>query len=167
MTLTYRAINACLVLLAITATVIAIGYLQLTVGLDPCPLCIFQRIGLWIMAMFALLAVVFNPRNQAIRWVLWLGSMAGTLWGLSVAMRHTWLQYSPTAVPSCGPGLDYWMQTLPPTEVLSVVLAGNGDCAHIDWTLLGLSIPAWTMALFIVILVILLKLLGNIIKNQP
>ncbi|WFF38614.1 disulfide bond formation protein B [Moraxella nasibovis] len=165
--LTYRAINALLVLLATTATAIAIGYLQLTVGLDPCPLCIFQRIGLWVMGTFALLSLVFNPKSKAVRLLLWLGSMAGALWGLGVATRHTWLHYSPSAVPSCGPGLGYWVETLPMSEVLTVVLAGNGDCALIDWTLLGLSIPAWTMILFIVIVGILLKLLAKIIKNEP
>lgn len=165
--LTYRAINALLVLLAMTATAIAIGYLQLTVGLEPCPLCIFQRIGLWAMGVFALLSLVFNPKSKAVRLLLWLGSMAGSLWGLGVAARHTWLHYSPSAVPTCGPGLGYWVETLPMSEVLTVVLAGNGDCAFIDWTLLGLSIPAWTMVLFMVIVGVLLKLLAKIIKNEP
>ncbi|MDO4894828.1 disulfide bond formation protein B [Moraxella sp.] len=164
--MTYRALNALLVLLGVTATIFAIGYLQLHLGLDPCPLCIFQRIGLWAMSIFALLATLINPKSRMTRLPLWLGGLAGTLWGLGVALRHTWLHYSPSAVPSCGAGLGYWVETLPMREVLTVVLAGNGDCSMIDWSLLGLSIPAWTAVLFLVILFIQMIILNKILKRS-
>lgn len=164
--MTYRALNTLLVLLGVTATIFAIGYLQLHLGLDPCPLCIFQRIGLWAMSIFALLATLINPKNRMTRLPLWLGGLTGTLWGLGVALRHTWLHYSPSAVPSCGAGLGYWVETLPMREVLTVVLAGNGDCSMIDWSFLGLSIPAWTAVLFLLILFIQMIILNKILKRS-
>ncbi|UXZ05742.1 disulfide bond formation protein B [Moraxella nasicaprae] len=165
--MTYRLLNGLLVLIAAAASLFAIGYLQLRLGLDPCPLCIFQRIGLWSMAVFALLASLINPQGKILRALFWLGSVAGTLWGLGVALRHTWLHYSPSAVPSCGAGLGYWVDTLPMAEVISIVLAGNGDCSMIDWSFLGLSIPAWTAVLFLVILGIQFVILTKIIKKLP
>lgn len=165
--MTYRQINALLVFICVSGSLFAIGYLQNTLGLDPCPLCIFQRIGLWVMGIFAFLGVVFNPKKIGIRLLFWLGSALGTLWGMGVAARHVWLQHLPSEqVPACGPGLNYWVDTLPIMQVFQEVLKGSGECALIDWTLLGLSIPMQTLILFVMILVILLVQLSKIIKRH-
>ena len=79
--LTYRTLNALLVLLTIIASLVAILFFQNYLQLDPCPLCIFQRIGLWVMGVFAFLALIINPRKFAIRILLWLGAMVGAVWG--------------------------------------------------------------------------------------
>ncbi|WP_049238015.1 disulfide bond formation protein B [Moraxella canis] len=166
-TLSYRLLNLILSLMMMVGSVYAIGYLQNHLMLDPCPLCIFQRIGLWVMGLFALLAAIINPRQKAVRLILWLGSMAGTLWGLGVAARHTWIHYVPSAEPpACGPGLEYWVQTMPMSEVLTTVLRGNGDCGLIDWTFMGLSIPAQALILFTVIALIQLVILKKILNNH-
>lgn len=165
--MTYRQINALLVFICVSGSLFAIGYLQNTLGLDPCPLCIFQRIGLWVMGVFAFLGVVFNPKKIGVRLLFWLGSALGTLWGMGVAARHVWLQHLPAEqVPACGPGLNYWVDTLPIMQVFQEVLKGSGECALIDWTLLGLSIPMQTLILFVMILVILLVQLSKIIKRH-
>lgn len=165
--MTYRQINALLVFICVSGSLFAIGYLQNTLGLDPCPLCIFQRIGLWVMGIFAFLGVVFNQKKIGIRLLFWLGSALGTLWGMGVAARHVWLQHLPAEqVPACGPGLNYWVDTLPIMQVFQEVLKGSGECALIDWTLLGLSIPMQTLILFVMILVILLVQLSKIIKRH-
>ena len=90
----YRTLNIILSLIMVAGSVYAIGYLQNYLMLDPCPLCIFQRIGLWIMGIFALLAAIINPRQKLVRLILWVGSMVGTLWGFGVAARHTWIHYA-------------------------------------------------------------------------
>lgn len=166
--MTYRQINAFLVFICVVGSVFAIGYLQNTLGLDPCPLCIFQRIGLWVMGLFAFLGLIFNPKGKEFRLTLWLGSLLGTLWGAGVAARHVWLQHLPAdELPACGPGLNYWVETLPVMQVFEQVLKGSGECALIDWTFLGLSIPMQTLVLFVVILVILLVQLTKILKHRP
>lgn len=166
--MTYRQINAFLVFICVVGSLFAIGYLQNTLGLDPCPLCIFQRIGLWVMGLFAFLGLIFNPKGKGSRLILWLGSLLGTLWGAGVAARHVWLQHLPAdEVPACGPGLNYWVETLPVMQVFEQVLKGSGECALIDWTFLGLSIPMQTLVLFVVILVILLVQLTKVLKHRP
>lgn len=166
--MTYRQINAFLVFICVVGSLFAIGYLQNTLGLDPCPLCIFQRIGLWVMGLFAFLGLIFNPKGKGSRLILWLGSLLGTLWGAGVAVRHVWLQHLPAdEVPACGPGLNYWVETLPVMQVFEQVLKGSGECALIDWTFLGLSIPMQTLVLFVVILVILLVQLTKVLKHRP
>lgn len=163
--LSYRTINAFLVLMTIISTVFAVVYLQGHLELEPCPLCIFQRVGLWIMGAFALLATIINPKKFALRLSLWLGAMAGVLWGAGVATRHVWLTYLPAdKVPACGPGLSYWVDTLPILQVFKEVLTGAGECANVDWTFLGFSLPELTLALFVFLGAVLLYLLKFIKK---
>lgn len=165
--LTYRNINLFLVAMTVMASVFAIVYLQNHLELEPCPLCIFQRIGLWAMGAFALLAALINPKTRPLRLVLWLGSVLGVLWGVGVAARHVWLTYlPPEKVPACGPGLAYWVDTLPIMQVFKEVLTGAGECAVIDWTLLGFSLPEMTLALFVFLAGVLGVLLHKIIKQD-
>ena len=77
-----------------------------------------------------------------------IGLVAGV--GAAIAARHVWLQHlPPEETPRCGPGLDYLLDTLPLNELVREVLTGSGECAKVDWTLLGLSMPEWTLLLFL------------------
>ncbi len=165
--LSYRNINAFLLIMAITAMSFAYFFLQKYLKLELCPLCVFQRVGVVVMGSFALLAVVINPRKFVARLLLWLGSFAGVLWSLAVAIRHVWIQHLPAdEVPSCGPGLDFLLDAFPLMQVLKEVFSGSGECAEIAWQFLGLSIPEQTLILFSVLTVVNLYLLKVIIKDR-
>ena len=113
--------------------------------LDPCPLCVFQRVAVISIGIIFLVAALHNPYGAGrIVYAVLLVLAAGA--GAAVAGRHAWLQQlPPDQVPSCGPGLDYMLDTLPFTEVLSNVFRGSGECAEIVWQFLGLSMPAWVL----------------------
>jgi len=113
--------------------------------LDPCPLCVFQRVAVISIGIICLAAALHNPAGAGrIVYALLLGLAA--IAGASVAGRHAWLQQlPPDKVPSCGPGLDYMLETLPFTEVLGKVFRGSGECAEIVWQFLGLSMPGWVL----------------------
>ncbi len=163
---TYRYLQVFLVLMAVIGMSYALFFLQRYLGLSPCPLCIFQRIGLMVMGGFALLAALINPKNKAVKLGLWLGSLLGIGWATGVAARHVWLQHLPAdQVPSCGPGLDYWLDTLPVSEVLNQVFAGSGECAVIDWSYLGLSIPEQSLIFFSFLIIVHLLILLRIIRS--
>src|SRR6266436_4365399 len=101
------------------AGMLAFGYyLQFAVGLEPCPLCIIQRILLFAAGV----AVA----------------------GRHVWLQHL----PPEKRPACGPALDYLLSAFGPVEGLSRVLRGSGECGVVDWTLLSFSIPEWTLAAF-------------------
>ncbi|MGP5549653.1 disulfide bond formation protein B [Psychrobacter namhaensis] len=162
---TYRSLQVFLVIMAVIGMSFALFFLQRHLGLLPCPLCIFQRIGLMVMGGFALIAALFNPKSMAVRLGLWLGSLAGIGWATAVAGRHVWLQHLPAdQVPSCGPGLDYWLDTLPILQVFKEVFAGSGECAAIDWTFMGLSIPEQSLILFSLLLVVHSLILWRILR---
>lgn len=142
-----RISNALLALLALLAMVVAL-YLQHHEGLEPCPLCVFQRVAVISFGLVALLAALHGPRAWGQR--VYAGLMAlSALGGVIVAGRHVWLQHlPPDQVPSCGPGLDFWIAALPWQQVIQQVFQGSGECAKVDWTLFGLGLPAWTLLLF-------------------
>ena len=120
-------------------------FAQYVLKLEPCPLCIFQRVAIIGLGVVFLVAALHNPgtigrRIYAVALVLAAGAGAG------VAGRHVWLQnLPPDKVPACGPGLDFMMQTFPFLEVLDMVLSGSGECANVDWSFLGLSMPTWVL----------------------
>jgi disulfide bond formation protein DsbB len=47
------------------------------------------------------------------------------------------------------------------TETLKAMLNGTGDCAKVDWTLLGLSMPAWVLISFAVLALLSLTQFWN------
>ena len=52
--------------------------------------------------------------------------------------------------------VDYWMDTLPIAQVLKEVFKGSGECAVIDWTFLGFSIPELSLGFFSILLVMII-----------
>lgn len=124
-------------------------YAQFYLGLEPCPLCIFQRLALCALGVVFLLATLHHPSGWGAKaYGLLVGLSAGI--GASIAARHVWLQHlPPEEAPRCGPELGYLLETLPLSETVREVLTGSGECAKVDWTLLGLSIPMWTLLLFV------------------
>jgi disulfide bond formation protein DsbB len=67
-------------------------------------------------------------------------------------MRHIWIQHlPPEQVPECGPSLEYVLENFPITQTIKLMLSGTGDCAKVDWTMLGLSMPAWTLIAFLML----------------
>lgn len=128
--------------------------LQHAVGLEPCPLCIFQRIGVMAVGVVSLFAAIFTPRGTPARIsaaVMVLAALAGG----AVSARHVWLQHLPAdQVPACGPGLDYMISELPFTNMLAKVFKGSGECAVVDWTFLGMSLPELTGIFFLTAVVV-------------
>ena len=143
-------------LLAFLATVGAMAFalwLEHGRGLEPCPLCVFQRVAMVATGLVFLLAALHAPTGLVGRWVyaLLLWSTAGA--GVGVAGRHVWLQSLPEdRVPACGPTLDFLTDSLPLWEVVATVLRGDGNCAIIDAAWLGISLPAWTLVGFVALM---------------
>ena len=150
----YRLVSGILFLASVVGMAFAL-YLEHHQGLEPCPLCVFQRIGLMGLGVISLIACLHNPVSRGFkRGYAFLGLIA-IAWSTGVASRHVWLQnLPPDQVPSCGPGLDYWVETLPLKSVFKEVLTGSGECALVDWTFLGQSLPVWSLAFFSVLTVI-------------
>ncbi|MFG6668579.1 disulfide bond formation protein B [Halomonas sp. HNIBRBA4712] len=134
--------------------------LEHVVGLEPCPLCIFQRVAVIAAGIVLLIAALHNPKGAVGKSVYGVLGLIAVGTGAFIAGRHVWLQsLPPSEVPSCGPGLDYMMEILPMQDVVAMVLTGSGECAEIDFTFLGLSLPGWTLIGFVILAIAPLRML--------
>ncbi len=144
-------------LLGFLACAALLGYaifLQLQQGLQPCPLCIFQRIAFAALGVLFLLGALQGPRSASGRRVYGVLAFAAAAAGIGIAGRHVWVQVMPRdAMSSCGPPLSFLSETMGPFEVLRTVLTGTADCGNIDWRFLGLSMPMWSLACFVALAV--------------
>ena len=133
-------------------------YLQHWQNLEPCPLCILQRYAFIAVGIIALIAAVHGPGRvgQAVYGLL-VALAAGT--GAGVAARQTWLQHHPPKVLDCGPDLAYMLDSFPLSQVLPKMFKGEGDCAKVTWTFLGLSIAEWALVWFVLLVLAGLYLL--------
>ncbi len=128
-------------------------YLEHGQGLEPCPLCVFQRIAFISIMLIALVAAIHAPKRTGHR--LYSGLIAvAALTGGAIAGRQVWLQHlPPEKVPACGPGLDYMLESFPLGQALKMILSGSGECAEVDWTFLSFSIAEWSLLWFVLFIV--------------
>jgi disulfide bond formation protein DsbB len=121
-------------------------WIQTQYGLDPCPLCISQRIIFMSLGVLFLIASLL-PKYLKFQSLL---QMLTALGGAGVAVRHWWVQaHKNEMIADCGVGFDYMFENFPLEKALTLVFKGTGDCAAIDWTFLGLTIPQMSLIAFI------------------
>lgn len=122
--------------------------IQQQYNLEPCPLCISQRIAFMALGLLFLIAALHNPGGLG-RKVYGLLHVAAAVTGIGIAARHIWIQANPDKVMAeCGAGFDYIMETFPLKKALDLIFKGTGECSAIDWTLFGLTIPQLSLIAF-------------------
>lgn len=117
--------------------------------LEPCPLCISQRIAFMALGVLFLIAAIHNPQQTGRR-IYGVLHVVAALAGSGIALRHIWIQnHADEIMAECGVGFDYMFENFPLSKALQLVFKGTGDCAKIDWTMLGLTIPQLSLIAFI------------------
>lgn len=124
--------------------------IQTRYQLEPCPLCISQRIVFMVIGVLFLAAAIQNSSKVFFVKAYALLQMLAALGGAGVAIRHWWLQvHKDEMLVDCGVGFDYMFENFPLQKALTLVFKGTGDCAAIDWTFLGFSIPQLALISFV------------------
>jgi disulfide bond formation protein DsbB len=127
-------------------------YLQHSLGLAPCPMCILQRYAFNLVGVIALVAAVHNPAVPGRRiYSGLLVVMAAT--GGGVAIRHVYLEHNPPKIFDCGADVGFMLDAFPLTEALPMLFRGTGDCTKVLWRFLGLSIAEWSLICFVCLIV--------------
>ena len=130
------------------ACALLLGYAyfaQSQLHLEPCPLCIFQRIGIALLGVVFLAAALHHPRGRG-RYGYALLIALAALVTAGVAARHMYVQsLPPGSLPSCGAPLEVLLKFTPVWQVIRKVLTGSGECSEVNWRFLGLTMPAWVL----------------------
>lgn len=121
--------------------IVAALWIQLTYQLEPCPLCITQRI-IFIVLGLLFVFFVWLPLNFFVRIIYLLAIGITSIVGLIFSARHVLIQQKYITVPAeCGIDLDYMFENFPLLEAFNLLFQGTGDCSKVDWTFYGLSLP--------------------------
>jgi disulfide bond formation protein DsbB len=121
-------------------------YTQEFLNLEPCPLCMFQRMGVFAMAVVFLAAGIHNTRSRGGAWAYTALIALTALVTVGVAGRHVYIQSQPPgSIPACGAPLDVLFKMFHPWQVVVKVLHAGGECAVNNWNFWGLSMPAWVL----------------------
>ena len=125
--------------------------IQHFMGLEPCPLCIFQRVAFLAAAAPSAAGAVWSAIRggaKPAKVLLVLGAFLASC-GLAIAVRHMYVIWVPQDT-ACGPDLDYMMESFPVGKWLPKVFAGEAECSAAGrQTFLLLPIPVWSALLFV------------------
>lgn len=126
-------------------------YLQFEEGINPCPLCILQRVTLAVMGIVFFFGILLAGK-KCCRIGIGLLSFLISLVGIFLAGRQVWLQHLPANQSGdCGVSLQYMLQVLPLHEVAKKIFEGTAECSRVDWSFVGLSMAEWTLVWFVVL----------------
>ena len=126
-------------------------YVQFVLGIEPCPMCILQRIVFIVMAILFVAGAMQNPKVRGRRvYALLLLLTAGI--GVGIAARHLWVQHQPPdLMAGCAPGWNYMVENFPLSKTLKMAFTGSADCAQVNWTFLRLSMPFWSLLCYVLL----------------
>lgn len=145
---------------AISFAIVALALvIQTQYNLEPCPLCITQRIIFMALGVLFLITAFIPPLHLFKKIFTLLLTLVG-LGGAGVAIRHWYLQANKESmIADCGVGFDYMFENFPLEKAFKLLFRGTGDCAAIDWTFLGLTLPQLGLISFVGLVIYAIYLL--------
>lgn len=128
--------------------------IQTQYNLEPCPLCITQRLFFIGLGVLFLICAFINPTGlkpaNLLQKILAFLQVLTALGGAGWALRHWYLQANKESmIADCGVGFDYMFENFPLEKMFKLIFKGTGDCAAIDWTFLGLTLPQLALISFV------------------
>ncbi|PHM24162.1 disulfide bond formation protein DsbB [Xenorhabdus ehlersii] len=134
-------------LMALTALILEATalYFQHVMQLQPCVMCIYERVALFGILGAALLGVI-APKTP-LRWLAILLWIYSAWQGLQLAWDHTMMQLYPSPFNTC----EFFVQFpswLPLNDWLPSVFQAVGDCSMKQWKFLTLDMPQWLIGIF-------------------
>ena len=129
-------------------------YFEYFVKLTPCALCIVQRIIVMFLLSISFANWLLRENLKARLYFIVLG-ISGCLIGISLALRHVWMQFHPELFSgaTCLPNISYMLKIFSVVDTITAIIKhGGADCAQVQWALLGVSMPGWLFLGYVILL---------------
>ena len=135
-----------------SAAVVMCGqyYLENIVGLEPCNLCILQKLSAQAV-FFIFLLKILVPKFKFIFDLVGIGVL---IFGASASARQIYLQNLPAGY--CDIPFEFLFNMYPFFDALGKVFQGSSKCAEESWVFLYLNIPEWALLFFTSMILLLL-----------
>src|SRR4029079_18710998 len=132
------------------------AYLEVYEGINPCPLCILQRIVLIALGVIFFFGMVLRI-NKIGYFLFGVLGLIVSLGGILLSGRQVWLQNVPqNGLGECGVSLQYMFKIFPFTEALKHVWRGGTECSQRDWEFLHLSLAEWSLICFVIFFILVI-----------
>ena len=153
--------------LFLSALAVAVAlYFQFAQGIEPCPLCVFQRIAMMLVALFSLFGLFLAARYYGAL-ICSLCNVIAALGGLFYANKQVMLQYFPNGQSmACPIELKQFVEGHPWLTFLHRLFVGTADCAEHHWQFLGLSMAVYSALLLAVLLLLSLWQVWGVMQKR-
>jgi disulfide bond formation protein DsbB len=102
-----------------------------------------------VLGLFFLINAFIKPTYLMRRLSLVILSITSII-GMVFSFKHMLIQSKAIDVPNeCGVDLNYMFENFPFSKALNLLFKGTGDCSHIDWTFLSLTLPELALIGFV------------------
>jgi len=135
---------------SISFALIAVAlYLQHSMEMRPCPLCVIQRYMFLAIGVCALVGAIGGKVRAAT-----ILALLAAFGGLYTVGKHLYVIANPGF--SCGiDPMETMLNKIPTAEYLPWLFRADGLCEGATDTILGLAIPQWSAVWFVVLTVLL------------
>lgn len=149
--MTFRQALWCVFFLGLVCSAASL-FAQYGMGLNPCVLCIVQRVAVMTTALVALLCALWPDTRAPWRILKAMVVSAAPLWGLSVALYQIYIQSLPMMQqPSCGAPWTFRLHDAPLFQWYEPIIRGTGNCGEVQ-RVFGVSLPLWSALFFSAVL---------------
>ncbi len=140
-------------------------YAEFYQHIEPCPLCIAQRVIIGVIGILAFVYAIHNPQNF-INKIYGIILIALSAFGIKTAAHHQWLMSLPPEQQplSCGMPLEVLFKKVPFNNFLDTVLKGDAECGKVTWLIFGITPPIAVITLCSSIILLCLIVL---FRKQP
>jgi len=118
--------------------------LEFAFDMEPCPLCLTQRLFFMLAGVIALIGTCSLAPNRA--WPI--ATAITALVGIGFALRQLYLYLlPPDQIPTCSAPISRLIEFAPFMELLTAMTMGTGNCAEASFPFLGMDLPGYMIPL--------------------
>ncbi|PJG83864.1 disulfide bond formation protein DsbB [Caviibacterium pharyngocola] len=139
-------------------------YFQHGMDLQPCVMCIYERVALFGIVFAGLIGLI-APSLSFLRLLALAVGLGSAVKGLLLALKHVDYQLNPAPWNQCSYMAEF-PQTLPLDKWFPYVFNPSGSCSDITWTFLGFSMAQWIVVIFAFYTLLFVLLLISQVKRS-